>query len=243
MKIAICDDEPLCLAQVTSVAKEYAKERMEKKFIFETFSHAEDLLEAAEKTGGYDIYILDIVMPDMNGIELGKKLRDMGYGGRIIYLTSSEEYSLDAFQVKAFDYILKPINDQVFAKVMDEVSAVISEKMDTFLLIKLKDRSVKLFFNSIVYTALNRRTIQYYLADGRIIESVSLRSSFSDAMAELLADKRFVLCGASMVVNLDHITEVENEAVVFGNTYHPFLGKKNCRILRSTWSNYLFEQK
>lgn len=62
-------------------------------------------------------------------------------------------------------------------------------------------------------------------------------------MADLLADKRFTACGQSMVVNLDHVTEIENTAVVFGTTYRPFLGEKLCRKLRDTWAEYWFGQE
>ena len=91
MRIAICDDEPVCLGQAVSVAEECIKDRKDKKLTLHTFSASDDLFEQAEKTGGFDIYVLDVVMPGMNGIKLGKKLRDAGHNGKIIYLTSSEE--------------------------------------------------------------------------------------------------------------------------------------------------------
>lgn len=243
MRIAICDDEQICLSQVSTVAKEYEQERNDRCVIFEVFSHPEDLLEAAERKGGYDIYILDVIMPSMNGIELGVKLRDAGYDGKIIYLTSSEEYSLDAFRVRAFDYIIKPIRKEAFYKAVDEAVASISEKKDKLLLVKTKDRSVKLTFESIMYAELNKRAVCYYLVGGRTVESLTLRTTFSEAMAELVADKRFMMTGQSMVVNLDHVTEVEADAVVFGSTYRALLGEKNCRKLRTVWSKYLFDEE
>ena len=72
---------------------------------------------------------------------------------------------------------------------------------------------------------------------------MTVRTTFSAAMADLLADRRFAACGQSMVVNLDHVTEVENTAVVFGTTYRAFLGEKNCCKLRNTWAEYLFGQE
>lgn len=240
MKIAICDDEASCLSQVCTVADEY---QQEKGIRYDAFSHPEDLLEAAEKIGGYDIYILDVIMPSIDGIQLGRKLRDAGYDGRIIYLTSSEEYSLDAFRVRAFDYIIKPIHREAFFKTVNEAAASIAEKKDKVLLVKSKDRSSKLTYDSIMYAEFTRRTICYYLVGGRKVESVTLRTTFSNAMAELLSDKRFASCGQSMVVNLDHVTEVENTAVVFGTTYRAFLGEKLCRKLRDTWAEYLFGQE
>lgn len=241
MRIAICDDESLCLAQALDAAEQYASSHTERSFVFEPFSHPDDLMEAAERIGGYDIYILDIIMPGMNGIELGAKLREAGYDGKIIYLTSSEDYYPDAFRVRAFDYLIKPVCAEPFAKAMDEAAALISEKKDKFLLVKTKDRSIKLTYDSIMYVELSKRAACYYLVGGRVVESTTLRTTFAEAMAEPLADRRFTACGQSMVVNLDHVTEVENDAVVFGSTYRPFLGEKLCRKLRSIWSAYLFE--
>ncbi len=243
MRIAICDDEKSCLDAAISAADSYNSLHPDKKLIFDTFSHPEDVIEASEKIGGYDIYVLDIIMPNMNGIELGKKLRETGYDGNIIYLTSSEEYSLDAFQVKAYDYLIKPIKPDVFEKTLNEVLELISEKKDKHIIVKSKEKSVKISFDSICYAELNKRAVRYYLIKGKTIDSVTLRTNFAEALKELTDDSRFCLCSQSIVVNLDHITEVENEAVVFGDTYKAFLGEKTCRKLRSIWSSHLFSQE
>lgn len=243
MRIAICDDEAICLTQALDAAKRYTAVHTEQNYSFDLFSHPEDLIEAAEKIGGYDIYILDIVMPEMNGIALGEKLRKAGYDGKIIYLSSSEDYYADAFRVRALEYLIKPVSAEPFAKAIDDASAMIAEKKDKFLLVKARDRSVKLPYNSIMYAELAKRAVCYYLVGGRVIKSMTLRTTFAEAMSDLLSDKRFTACGQSMVVNLDHVTEVENDAVVFGSTYHPFLGEKQCRKLRSVWSDYLFDRE
>ena len=243
MKIAIIDDDPRCLKEAAAIANEYKAQRSDKNITLDIFSHPEDLLEASYKLGGYDVYILDIIMPDMNGIELGMKLRDAGYDGKIIYLTSSTEYSLDAFRVKAFDYIIKPVSKEAFFKTADEALASIAQKKSKSMIVKTKEKSVKLTYDSIMYAEFNKRAISYYLSGGRVVESVTVRTAFSQAMADLLADKRFAACGQSMVVNLDHITEVENTAVVFGEAYRPFLGEKLCRKLRDAWVTYLFDQE
>lgn len=243
MRLAICDDESVCLSLVTTIAEGYIKEHSHHGIVMESFSDPEDLLEAAEKNGGFDIYILDVIMPGMTGIELGKSLREHGYDGKIIYLTSSEEYSLDAFRVKAYDYIIKPICKEAFDKIVDEAIAAVSEKKDKSMIVKTKERSVRLKYDSIMYAEFNKRIICYYLTSGKTVETLTVRTSFSQAVSELLADKRFTICGQSMIVNLDHITEIENNAVVFGNNYRPFLGEKLCRKLRDTWAEYLFDQE
>ena len=243
MKIAICDDEKSCLDMVIAVADEYKKDRSEKKISFEFFSSSEDLYSAAEKIGGYDVYVLDVIMPFMNGIELGLKLREADYDGKIVYLTSSEEYSLDAFRVKAFDYIIKPIKKDVFYKVMDDLCASVSEKKGKSLIVKTKEKSVKVNYDSILFAEFNKRAVCYHLAGGKCVESTTVRTTFSQAMQELLCDPRFYACGQSLVVNLDHVTEVENSAVNFASGKSVYVGEKLCRKLRDVWAEYLFGQE
>ena len=241
MRIAICDDERSCLEHVYTIALQYADARKDKNISVTTFSHAEDLLEAAERAGGFDVYILDIVMPFMNGITLGLRLRDAGYDGKIVYLTSSEEYALDSFRVRAFHYMIKPCTPHDFFHTLDEAIASIEVKRDKHVLVKSKERTVKLTFHSILYAELAKRSVLYHLTDGRTIESLSLRTNFSDAVSELSADRRFAPCGVGMIVNMDHITEIGNESVVFSDTETLFLGTKACRKLRGLWNDFLFD--
>jgi len=63
IRIAICDEESFCRDQVMTAAARYAAEYPEKNLVFTPFSYPDDLIEAAEKGGGYDIYILDMLCP------------------------------------------------------------------------------------------------------------------------------------------------------------------------------------
>ena len=238
MKVAICDDEKICRAQALDIATDYAEQRRDRSIVFDVFADSESLLDAVGNGNRYDIFILDIVMPGLNGIALGKALRDAGVEGKIIYLTSSEEYALDSFKVRAFHYLLKPIDRQTFFDVMDEAVSSISVKRDRSLIVKTRENNARITFDSILYATLTGRAVTYYLTDGQTVESTTLRTSFTESVQELLADKRFALCGASMVANMHHITMVDSEGVVFQNTWRVFLGKKACRELRGTWNAY-----
>ncbi len=243
MRVAICDDDSLCRAQVLDIVADYNEQRKDTDLVFEMFSEPEALLNAVSKNGSYDIYILDIVMPTINGIQLGQTLRDVGVDSKIIYLTSSEEYALDSFRVRAFDYILKPIEKETFYTVLDEAIASIHIKKDKVLVVKTKESSTRIAFDSILYAELSKRGVVYHLVGNKTVKSTTLRTTFTEAVKELLTDKRFVLCGASMVANMHHITAVENEGFVFMDTDRVFLGKKACRELRAAWIVYWSTQE
>lgn len=120
MRIAVCEDDAFCRAQLEDVLAEYSRHNVHQSIAFSVYGHAEDLLEAAQRKDGFDIYLLDVIMPDMSGIALGRQLREAGHDGKIIYLTVSTEYAIDAFSVQAFNYLVKPIQPQRLMEVLDQ---------------------------------------------------------------------------------------------------------------------------
>lgn len=241
VRVAICDDEELCRAEVLAVTREYSDQHTGQHIEFVAFSNAEDLLEAAKKIGGFDAYILDVVMPFMNGIDLGVELRKRGYDGKIIYLTSSEEYAIESFKAKPFHYILKPLDQAALWATLDEALESVFTQKRRSIIVRTQKSSMKLNLDSILWAELKRRAVVYHLNGGKTVESVQIRTTFTEAVQELLNDSRFILCGASMAVNLHYITSVENEALVFKNTFRAYLGKKACREVRSAWYDYNFD--
>lgn len=243
MRIALCDDDARYRAQLFNLMNEYIATNSDKEIDFSIYESAESLLNAIEKTGKFDLYILDIVMNGMNGIDLGLKLRRMGHTDKIIYLTSSIEFALDAFKARAYHYILKPIQKDEFFSVLTETTGLITSQIENSFLVKTKEGSIKLNFDSILYAELCRRVITYHLTNGKSIDSITIRTPFAEAIQELLRDKRFTLCGAGMVANLHHITTVENEMIIFKNTHKVYLSRKSCRDLRSVWYDFWFDKE
>ena len=238
MKIAICDDDSLYSTQILEYANIYATQKPDVHLTFSVFRQAEDLIEATQRIGGFDVYILDIVMPEINGIELGVELRKLGCDGKIIYLTSSKEFAVDSYKVKAFNYILKPVLYTDFASALDEAVNSLLSKKEKSIIVKSKENSTRINIDSIMYAQLLRRRIFYYISTGETVESTHLRTTFSEAIQELLRDTRFVLCGKSMAVNLQHISKVGTDQIVFKSSNKIFLNNKMCRELRSIWTDY-----
>lgn len=240
MNIAVCDDEALCRGQVLELIQEYIEENSHLNLSVSEFADGEELLAAAVKLGGFALYIQDILMPGMNGIQLGVALRNAGYDGKLIYLTSSEEYAIDSFKARPFDYLLKPVQrDRLFA-VLDEALHSVAQQKDAGVIVKTRDSSVRLALDSILYAELCQRSIVYHLAGGKTVETVQIRTTFTEAMQELLQDSRFFLCGKGVVANLHHITMVEKETLAFRDGARLYLTKKACSEVRSAWNEFWF---
>ena len=118
---ALCDDEAAELNKTEIILNEYEQEHPEVEFIIERFESADELIYMIEdKKYAPDLIIMDIYMPgpggisDSLGMEAAKKLRDMGSKARLFFLTTSREFALEAFDVEAFQYLLKPISQETY---------------------------------------------------------------------------------------------------------------------------------
>ncbi|MBQ4528462.1 MAG: response regulator transcription factor, partial [Clostridia bacterium] len=160
MKLAICDDERICREELIKLLNEYIAVNPGKDISFSEFSNADNILDSSSALD-FDIYILDIVMPGLSGIELGKTLRSMGSKGKIIYLTSSEEFAVDSYKVKAANYILKPVcKDELFTT-LDDIISEISENEEKSLIVKTADSITRVTYNSILYAELVKKSVVY----------------------------------------------------------------------------------
>ena len=244
MKIAFCDDDAACREEIDGLLSIYAGERPDYNISYNAFAYTDDILDASAKIGAFDLYVLDIVMQnDITGIELGVKLRQAGYDGKIVYLTSSAEYAIDSFKVKPFHYVMKPVEKDSFFAILDEAYEIISHENNQKFMVKTKGNSLLVSYDSILYAELVKRTLVFNLVGGKTVESTTLRTTFSEAVAELTADSRFMICGSGMLVNLHHVTSVGNDSLMFRNGQKVYLGKKLCRDIRGVWNEFWFNER
>ena len=119
LKIALCDDEPGQRSLTGGLLREYMEQRPSLAARLTVVSSGEELLEQAEAEGGFDLYVLDVIMPELSGIDVGVKLRELGSDAPIIYLTTSPDYAVDSYLAQAFYYILKPVDRFQLFEVLD----------------------------------------------------------------------------------------------------------------------------
>lgn len=116
IKVAVCDDETHIREKLTSIIKDYFYEINRTVWVAD-FKTGSGLLKANIR---FDIIFLDIEMPNMNGIETAKKLRNWDVNSKIIYVTNYAKYQNCAYKVHAFDYICKPVREKAIYEVLSE---------------------------------------------------------------------------------------------------------------------------
>jgi len=216
----------------------YCGQSIHRGMSLSVFDNAEDLLEDALRLDGFDIYLLGIVMPGMNGIALGRQLRQAGYDGKIIYLSTNTEYAYHAFSVQAFNYLLRPLDSEKLTAVLDEAVRAMASRLERSLIVKTAETSVRLPFDAVLYAELSHRAIVYHLTNQHTVASRQIRTPFAAAVQPLLADSRFVLCGASVAANLYQIAQVEKDTLVFRDGSRVYIPRKVCTEVRSEWADF-----
>ena len=238
LKIAICDDDALSLQRVTDIVNEFAAG---KGILVYSYSLSAKLLEDALQLGGFDLYILDILMPVLSGIQLSGELRRAGLTGRILFLTSSRDFAIDAFRVQASGYLLKPVQKPELLQALTESVTAISAIRRKSIIVKTRESNVWLDYDRILYGELVRKTVVYHLTDGKTLESISIRSTFTEAIQPLLRDNRFFLCGSAKVVNLHYVSQLDAENLFFRDGSSLYIGRRSGRELRSAWYDFWFD--
>lgn len=205
-RISVCDDNSGELEKICGIINNYTEANGINAEV-KAFASGSELLEHEDGGQYSDIYILDIIMPDMDGIELGKAIRQKNAGAFIIFLTSSKDYALESYSVKAFSYLIKPaVNENVTAELADCFSRI-SKPPERFVL-KCANSSVSVRAEDIVYIEYYNHRMIYRLAGGKIIEGIHFRGTFDSMITDFIKNGSFIKSSASYLVNMRHIRTV-----------------------------------
>ena len=122
IKIALCDNETEFHETTEKLLAEYKQKNPSASFVLSCFSSGWELLDYIDANQTFDIYIPDIVMPGINGIQLGSTLRERGDDGLIVYLTFSPDFAVESYNTDALHYLLKPIDNNQFFQCLDKAA-------------------------------------------------------------------------------------------------------------------------
>lgn len=132
IKIAVCDDEPFMRAEMASRISGYMEEN-KIPCQLHCFGGGGEILGSDM---AFDILFLDIQMEGMDGMEAARLMRARGYGGMLIFITVLKEEVFEAFEVRAFDYLVKPLEDSRFKRTMGRTLAALVQEPGNCLVVK-----------------------------------------------------------------------------------------------------------
>lgn len=214
LNFVFCDDNRLQIEILEEFFKEFNRQHKEKIRTRHYFS-GERLLSNVKNVNEVDVFILDLIMPGLNGIQVAERLRARGYKGKLVFLTATMDFVLDAFSVQAYDYVLKPVDFPTLTMKVEKVQRELEEAPEHKVIVHTKEGKRSVLLRDVLFIHLEGRTPFYRLTDGTEIEGGPGRSSFREMVADFLESGIFALCGAGVAVNLTHVRSFLNATVIF----------------------------
>lgn len=238
IRIALCDDEIVYHETVKRLLTEYKHEVFSVSFSLTCFSSGWELLDYIDKNKPFDIYILDIIMPEINGIQLGAGLRKQNDNGLLIYLTSTPDFAVESYNTNALHYLLKPINDKHFFQCMDKTMNRLQDSPVKSISVKMPGSTRIVPIQDILYAERVDRCIRYRLSNGITIDSVTFNDSFQNAVSPLISRHDFLIVGSSFAVNLYHVTEITKSDMLLTGNYIVPIPRRAYKTVKEKWEDY-----
>ena len=211
MRIAVCDDEERFRLDIK---KHIDKIYNSLDVVVDCFSGGKELIASFEARP-YDLVFLDIDMPEMDGITLAKKLRDMNDKIYIVFLTGHVEYALEGYEVNALRYLTKPIQDDKLKEVLRFVSDKLTSKRQ--ILIKVDGEEHLLDVSDILYFEAQNQYIMVYTVNAEYL----VRYNLGDYENELKSDG-FFRTHRGYMISLGKVKKLgKNEVIMEGNAVVP----------------------
>ena len=228
LNIAICDDEKAIREQINELIGK------EKLGICPEFYETGDSLFAAGKQ--FDIVFLDIQMDGTDGIETAKKLRERDEDTILIFITAIREYVFKAFDVAAFHYLLKPIEEDKFHEVFQRAKRELEKRKKQrrqMIFIKTRNRSFTLEKDSILYIESRAKKVEIHTA-GEIIEAYAAMNEM-----EIQLGESFYRCHRGYLVNMAYVAEYDSESITLNNGEYIYLAKEKYGEFVKVYMRYL----
>lgn len=231
MQIAICDDSMQFRNEILSNLNHCTALSGENKY--SQFSSAEDLLNAYNGGKRYDIIFLDVEMKNINGVDAGIKIRKYDTKVIIIFVSSYPKYAVPAYDCEAFYFIVKPIEQNKFIKVVNK--AIEKYKLlHQYYIIKNKGDVKKIPINDICFLEIYRKHLIFHTVTGNY-ETIG---KISEALVEL-SPYGFCQVHQGYLVNMNHIKKFENYDIILLNKERVMMSIRKRSDVLKEYANYL----
>lgn len=209
-RVAVVEDDRIQRNALENALNRYAAEK-DKNFKIDFYGNG---LDIAEQCGGrYDIILMDIEMPQMNGMQAAYRIRMVDENVQILFVTHTAQYAVQGYEVGAADYILKPINYYALAMKLDRVLRRCNAKQSVQIRVSNSSGQYSLAVSKITYIEVTNHELCYHMQNKEVYATGTLKE-----MEEKLRTEGFARCNNCYLVNLRCVEAVELDAVTINGT-------------------------
>lgn len=239
MKIALVDDQIADLKNAEAFLSKYIAQNFSeasKDIRIDSFANVENFLRAFEP-GKYDLFILDIFMKPLNGIQVAQIIRNKDRDAFIIFLTSSEDYILEGYKVFAVGYFIKPLakNIEQFAKTFDYIFPKLCAGQKK-ISVRVNGVEISIPCKTIRYVDIGERHgVCIHLLDKKI----SPANTYEEIFSALESDPRFVECYHRILLNMDFIKFMDGNDFILSDGSKIPISQRKCKTVKLKYMSHL----
>ena len=208
IRIALVEDDKQMTLELIEVTQRFFKENNVKSEIY-TFANAEDFL--CDFKNNYNLILMDIDLPNMDGMNAVQHLRETKSDAMVIFVTSLAQYAIEGYKVNAFDFVVKPVQYYNFALTLKRALKSLLVQSEKSIIINNKSFMQKIDISNLKYIEVINHNLVFHTVNNNI----EIRGTLSTYVHQL-KDYDFVLCNRCYLVNLKFVSRVTTEYVIIG---------------------------
>lgn len=238
MIIFLLDDDRRSMTQMDTYIQEYAK-KMNVSMKLQGFTDPDLFLKAYDESEDKPyLVILRVEMEKMSGIEVARKLRGQGSLVRLILVGDTEKYAMDAFDVHADGYLKRPVLYQDVANAMGRFRTRLATESHT-IQVRSERSKVDIHTSDILYAESIGHNVWIYCKEGEYKTPLTMVK----LTEELQVERSFISCGRSYLVNMAHISQMENEVIIMTDGSRVPIPVRLRKIIAEKYGEYCNEWK
>ncbi len=215
MRIAIVEDMDENSAILQTYLNRYETEH---NIQMQTTCYNDGIHFIADYHPVWDLILLDIEMPILNGMDTARRIRETDPDVLIIFITCLSQYAIEGYSVRALDYILKPVQYYAFASKLDLVCDILSSRHQKPIIISSREGQIKLLPDQLLYVEVQNHTLCYHTRQ-QLLHSTGSQSL--GKLSQELKSSGFARCHQAYLVNLCYVTRYDRNTVFLGDTMLP----------------------
>lgn len=223
VRLAIVEDNAACVEQLQDYLRRYQQE-YGAYFDVKVFRDGEQLV--FDYRPEYDILLMDVEMPRMDGISAARAVRKQDPEVLILFITNMAQYAIDGYSVRARSYLLKPVNYYAFSLELKDAIAALQKPRQDSIILNIEDTMTRLPIGQILYLESQGHTMLFHTPKQVIRTRVTMKE-----MEQTLAPYFFARCSVSYLVNLAHVTSVSGTNAMVAGDALPISRQKRREFL------------
>lgn len=234
IRLAVCDDETKCLESTAQMIEQWSKKNDIPVKAMQ-YDNGDALIESI-RSARMDIIFLDIMMPLLNGMDTAREIRALDKTVKIIFLTSSPEYALESYSIKASGYMLKPVSYEQLSEVLNDCTLAFKKEPKN-LLLKSAYGYHKIDLRDIEYIEAQNKQVIFFLSSG---QSLMITEPLYNFENKLLTQDGFVKCHRSYIVSIPKVNSFNSSGIIMKSGCRIPIARGVGKVFQDAYFSYMF---